>query len=166
MSGYHADGQVAGAVAHRAVLADLHPHRVEVDDRVDGVERPARRMVESIRLLRITRHTAVKAPDAIGLHPPVRARDRGATERSLKALVVHMHIAWLYMLHARFLQRGVDFHYRKPNGHVEHNDGEAKTWKVARCGTTSSPRTTTPCGTTSSPPSACATRSSTASRSC
>jgi hypothetical protein len=32
--------EVAGAVAHRAVLFDLHLQRVEVDDRVDRLERP------------------------------------------------------------------------------------------------------------------------------
>lgn len=36
----HADGEIARAVAHRAVLADLHRQRVEVHDRLDGVKRP------------------------------------------------------------------------------------------------------------------------------
>src|SRR5215210_7089407 len=35
-----AQGEVAGQVAHRAVLADLHAQRVEVDDRVDRLQRP------------------------------------------------------------------------------------------------------------------------------
>src|SRR3954468_7962188 len=35
-----ADRQVAGAVAHRAVLADLDHQAVEVRDRIDGVQRP------------------------------------------------------------------------------------------------------------------------------
>jgi hypothetical protein len=35
-----AEGEVAGAVLHRAVLADADHHRVEVDDRIHGVQRP------------------------------------------------------------------------------------------------------------------------------
>jgi len=35
-----ADRQVAGARSDRAVFADLHHQRVEVDDRVDGLKRP------------------------------------------------------------------------------------------------------------------------------
>jgi hypothetical protein len=92
--------------------------------------------------------------------------NRSVAERSLEGFVLHMHIAWLYMLHARFLRDGVDFRYRKPNGHFERVDGEVKTWELARCVREEFPRTTTPCGTTSSSSSACATRSSTASRSC
>ena len=35
-----ADGQIAGARADRAVLGDLHVQRVEVDDRIDALQRP------------------------------------------------------------------------------------------------------------------------------
>ncbi len=34
------DGQVTGAGAHRAVFADLHVQGIEVDDGIDGVQRP------------------------------------------------------------------------------------------------------------------------------
>ena len=36
----HADRQVAGAVPHGLPVADLDDQRVEVDDRVDGLQRP------------------------------------------------------------------------------------------------------------------------------
>jgi len=36
----HADGEIAGAGADRAVFADLDVHGVEVDDRVDALQRP------------------------------------------------------------------------------------------------------------------------------
>src|SRR3954451_5302209 len=35
-----ADREIAGAVSDRAVLADLHHERVEVDDRVNLIQRP------------------------------------------------------------------------------------------------------------------------------
>src|SRR3954462_986518 len=36
----HAEREVAGAALDRAVLPDLHEHGVEVDDRIDAVQRP------------------------------------------------------------------------------------------------------------------------------
>ena len=36
----HADGQVDGLVADQALVADLHPQGIEVDDRVGRLERP------------------------------------------------------------------------------------------------------------------------------
>ena len=33
-------------------------------------------------------------------------------ERRLEAFVVHMHMAWLYLLQARFERDGIDFWYR------------------------------------------------------
>jgi hypothetical protein len=59
--------------------------------------------------------------------------NRSSGERTLEAFVVHMHLAWLYMLQARFKRDGVDYRYRKPNGHFERVDGEPKTWDLARC---------------------------------
>lgn len=59
-----------------------------------------------------------------------------AERRSLEAFVVHMHLAWLYLLHAEFTRDGVDFRYwddrfRPPRLH--RIDGEPKTWEVAKC---------------------------------
>ena len=59
--------------------------------------------------------------------------NRSAAERSLEAFVLHMHLAWLHLLHARFLRDGIDFRYRQPNGRFERVDGEIKTWDRGRC---------------------------------
>lgn len=59
--------------------------------------------------------------------------NRSTSARSLEGFVVHMHLAWLYLLHARFIRDGVDFRYRKDNGHFERIEGEIKMWELARC---------------------------------
>jgi len=59
--------------------------------------------------------------------------NRTAAERSLEAFVVHMHMAWLYLHHARFLRDGTDFRYRGENGRFIRVDGEIKTWELSRC---------------------------------
>ncbi len=59
--------------------------------------------------------------------------NRAASERSLEGFVMHMHVAWLYMLHARFTRDAVDYAYRQPNGRFVRVDGEVKTWELARC---------------------------------
>jgi hypothetical protein len=52
--------------------------------------------------------------------------------RRLEGFLIHMHIAWLYLLHAEFRRDGVDYHYRMPNGWYERSDGEPKTWDLSR----------------------------------
>lgn len=59
--------------------------------------------------------------------------NRAATERSLEGFVMHMHVAWLYMIHAKFNRDGVDYRYRERNGHFVRVDGEIKTWELSRC---------------------------------
>lgn len=59
--------------------------------------------------------------------------NRTAAERSLEAFVVHMHLAWLYLLHARFTRDGIDYRYRQSNRRFVRVDGEIKTWELARC---------------------------------
>src|SRR5919202_5307358 len=61
--------------------------------------------------------------------------NRAAVERSLEGFVVHMNLAWLYLLHARFKRDGIDYRYRQPNSRrfVRVDDGEIKTWELARC---------------------------------
>lgn len=55
--------------------------------------------------------------------------------RALEGFVVHMHLAWLYLLHALFIRDGVDIRYRDPSrpGRFEKVDGEDKTWELATC---------------------------------
>ncbi|MGU3435913.1 DUF3644 domain-containing protein [Actinomycetes bacterium M1A6_2h] len=55
--------------------------------------------------------------------------------RSFEAFVVHMHLAWLYLLHAEFEKAGVDYRYRsKANPRrLDKIDGEPKRWELAKC---------------------------------
>lgn len=53
--------------------------------------------------------------------------------RRLEGFLVHMHIAWTYLLHAEFQRDGVDYRYRLPNGWFDRVDGEPKTWELKRC---------------------------------
>jgi hypothetical protein len=60
--------------------------------------------------------------------------NRVASERSLEGFVVHMHLAWLYLHHARFQRDAVDFRYRESDGRrFVRVDGEVKTWELSRC---------------------------------
>lgn len=59
--------------------------------------------------------------------------NRPAQHRHLEAFYVHMHLAWLYLLHARFRRDGVDYRYRSSDGSYELVDGEPKTWDLATC---------------------------------
>ena len=53
--------------------------------------------------------------------------------RRLEAFLVHMHIAWLYLLHASLRRQGVPYHYLLPNGRIDRVDGEPRTWDLAKC---------------------------------
>lgn len=55
--------------------------------------------------------------------------------RSFEGFIVHMHLAWLYLLHAHFIRGGVDFRYRMRNNprRLERVDGEVKRWELAAC---------------------------------
>lgn len=53
--------------------------------------------------------------------------------RRLEGFLVHMHIAWLYLLQAEFQRDSVKYWYKLPNGRYELVDGERKTWDLQRC---------------------------------
>ncbi|MFG1765752.1 DUF3644 domain-containing protein [Micromonospora parva] len=55
--------------------------------------------------------------------------------RSFEGFVVHMHLAWLYLLHAEFTRDGKDYRYRQRNNPrlLERVDGEPKRWELAKC---------------------------------
>ena len=55
--------------------------------------------------------------------------------RCLESFIVHMHLAWLYLLHAICCQSGTDIRYRdRKRPHLlEKVDGEAKLWDLAKC---------------------------------
>jgi hypothetical protein len=83
-----------------------------------------------------SRHEALLAVDLY---------NRAASERSLEAFVMHMHVAWLYMLHAKFTRDDVDYRYRQEDGRrFVRVDGEIKTWELARCLRVALPEPTNP----------------------
>jgi hypothetical protein len=57
-----------------------------------------------------------------------------AEVRSFEGFVVHMHLAWLYLLHAELTRDDVDYRYHQENPRLLLKvDGEAKRWELARC---------------------------------
>lgn len=61
--------------------------------------------------------------------------NRPGGRRSLESFLVHMHIAWLYLLHAEFERDGVNYKYRDPQRPTRYLrvDGEPKTWELEKC---------------------------------
>lgn len=64
----------------------------------------------------------------------VRLYNDPAEVRSFEGFVVHMHLAWLYLIHAQFVRDDVDYRYwRKDKPHLlEKVDGEPKRWELAK----------------------------------
>jgi len=65
----------------------------------------------------------------------VRLYNDSSQSRAFEGFVVHMHLAWLYMLHARFDRDGIDYRYRSavdPRKFVVI-DGDHKRWELAKC---------------------------------
>jgi hypothetical protein len=66
-------------------------------------------------------------------------------KRRLEAFVVHMHMAWLYLLQARFERDGIDCWYRNERGwRIRGKDGEFRAWELARCIKEQFPQTNDP----------------------
>jgi len=66
----------------------------------------------------------------------VRLYNDPAEARSFEGFVVHMHLAWLYLLHAGLTRDGVDYRYWRQHGRsrrLERVDGEPKRWELATC---------------------------------
>lgn len=64
----------------------------------------------------------------------VRLYNDPAESRSFEGFVIHMHLAWLYLLHAQFVRDDVDFRYWDPQfkKRLLKIDGEAKRWELER----------------------------------
>ncbi|MCZ2816772.1 DUF3644 domain-containing protein [Modestobacter sp. VKM Ac-2984] len=64
----------------------------------------------------------------------VRLYNDPAEVRSFEAFVVHMHLAWLYLLHAEFTRDAIDFRYHQKDNPrlLEKIDGEPKRWELAK----------------------------------
>lgn len=65
----------------------------------------------------------------------VRLYNDPAESRSFEGFVVHMHLAWLYLLHAEFIRDGIDYRYWDPKykRRLLRVDGEPKRWELERC---------------------------------
>lgn len=60
--------------------------------------------------------------------------NRPKQARRVESFFVHMHMAWLLLLHAGFQRDGVDYYYRKnAAGHFVRVDGEPKAWELTKC---------------------------------
>lgn len=64
----------------------------------------------------------------------VRLYNDPAESRSFEGFVIHMHLAWLYLLHAEFIRDGVDYRYWDKTGknRLLRVDGEPKRWELER----------------------------------
>lgn len=64
----------------------------------------------------------------------VRLYNDSAESRAFESFVVHMHLAWLYLLHAEFIRDGVDYRYWDKNykRRLLKVDGEPKMWELER----------------------------------
>ncbi len=62
----------------------------------------------------------------------VRIYNDPAEARSFEGFVIHMHLAWLYLLHAEFLRDGTDFRYwdKRYKRRLLRIDGEPKRWEL------------------------------------
>ncbi|WP_299520550.1 DUF3644 domain-containing protein [uncultured Serinicoccus sp.] len=64
----------------------------------------------------------------------VRLYNDSAEARAFEGFVIHMHLAWLYLLHAEFVRDDVDFRYWDPKykNRLLRIDGEPKRWELER----------------------------------
>lgn len=64
----------------------------------------------------------------------VRLYNDPAERRSFEGFVIHMHLAWLYLLHAEFIRDGIDFRYWDKNfkRRLQRVEGEPKRWELER----------------------------------
>jgi hypothetical protein len=64
----------------------------------------------------------------------VRLYNDATDIRSFEGFVVHMHLAWLYLLHSEFTRDNIDYRYWKRDNprRLERIDGEPKQWELAR----------------------------------
>lgn len=53
--------------------------------------------------------------------------------RSIEAFLIHMHIAWLMLLHALMDRDGIDYRYWKADRRLDYVDGQPKTWGLRKC---------------------------------
>lgn len=76
----------------------------------------------------------------------VRLYNDSAEARAFEGFVVHMHLAWLYLLHAEFIRDDIDYRYwdRQFKKRLLKVDGEPKRWELERSMTERWPAETDP----------------------
>lgn len=64
----------------------------------------------------------------------VRLYNDSAETCALEGFVIHMHLAWLYLLHAEFIRDNVDYRHwdHKFKRRLQRVDGEPKMWEPER----------------------------------
>jgi len=64
----------------------------------------------------------------------VRLYNDSAEARAFEGFVVHMHLAWLYLLHAQFIRDDIDYRYwdKRYKRRLLKVDGEPKMWELER----------------------------------
>lgn len=64
----------------------------------------------------------------------VRLYNDSTEARAFEGFIIHMHLAWLYLLHAEFVRDDVDFRYWDPKykNRLLRIDGEPKRWELER----------------------------------
>jgi hypothetical protein len=62
----------------------------------------------------------------------VQAYNAPGQPRRLEAFYVHMHLAWHYLLHAKFRRDRIDYRYRTDDGKLERIGGEPREWDLER----------------------------------
>lgn len=64
----------------------------------------------------------------------VRLYNDSAEARGFEGFVIHMHLAWLYLLHAGFIRDDIDYRYWDPKykNRLLKIDGEPKRWELER----------------------------------
>lgn len=60
--------------------------------------------------------------------------NKPGARRPLESFLVHMHMAWLYLLHAEFERNKINYYYREKNSpRYIRVDGERKSWDLKKC---------------------------------
>lgn len=64
----------------------------------------------------------------------VRLYNDSAESRAFEGFVIHMHLAWLYLLHAQFIRDDIDYRYwdSKYKKRLLRIEGEPKMWELER----------------------------------
>ncbi|WP_104113290.1 DUF3644 domain-containing protein [Micromonospora chalcea] len=78
-------------------------------------------------------HHTLKAAQAEAL-TAVEIYNSPTSLRPLEGFLVHMHVAWLYLLHAGFDKSKIPYHYKDPKtGRYVKIDGDRKSWELQKC---------------------------------